>query len=124
MKSLSDFSLIIATERSVAETKLLMVLESLLGSVVPAHCTLSASTYDPSTTAIAAVARKANLSTHRVTVPKAGSNRHIVLLRINERLAADAQGCLVLWDGKDGRIKHLVGAAQFHGIPVWSFPLD
>ncbi len=86
--------------------------------------TLSASTYDLSTPVMSAFARAFSLSTHRVTVPQAAVNPHIVPLRINERLAANAQGCLVLWDGKEGLIKHLVGAAQFHGLPVWSLPID
>ena len=124
MNSQAEFRLIIATQRLITETKLRSALESLLGTAVPARCTLSASTYDPSTPVIAAVARASKLSTHRVTVPQAAVNPHIVPLRINERLAANAQGCLVLWDGKEGLIKHLVGAAQFHGLPVWSLPID
>lgn len=123
MNSRSEFRLIIATQRSVTETKLREVLESLLDIAVPARSTIIASTYDPSTPAIAALARELNLSTHRVTAPNLAINTHIIPFRINERLAANAHGCVVLWDGKDGLIKHLIGAAQFHSLPVWSISL-
>jgi len=124
MKCEQEFCLLVATQRSVTETKLRAILASLIGSVLPTQCMLTTSALDPSISAVATLAREKNLPTRRVTVPLAVANSRIARLRINERLAASTQGCVAIWDGKDSLIKHLLGAAQFHKLRVWTFPLE